>query len=181
MSLIQVQDERNEWERVNFPTAGLEQAVLGVIEEIGELAHAHLKEQQQIRGSSEEHRVAARDAVGDALIYLMGVCRFSDFYLDEAVRRHRPTGSIDATGALFQCANRVGRLATDNDHFPRLVMRHVGELYWCLAAYCRHRNWDIIEILNETWEGVKKRNWVKNPYDGLTIDEAAQAAAKEGQ
>jgi NTP pyrophosphatase (non-canonical NTP hydrolase) len=43
------------------------------MEELGELAHAHLKQEQGIR-SNEDHDAAARDAIGDVVIYLMDYC-----------------------------------------------------------------------------------------------------------
>jgi NTP pyrophosphatase (non-canonical NTP hydrolase) len=49
---------------------------LGVVEEVGELAHANLKEKQGIRGTTEEHIEAEKDAVGDILIYLTGYCSY---------------------------------------------------------------------------------------------------------
>lgn len=44
---------------------------MGMAEELGELAHAHLKELQGIRGTAAEHEAAARDAIGDLLVYAM--------------------------------------------------------------------------------------------------------------
>lgn len=46
----------------------------GMLEELGELAHATLKKFQGIRGTSEEHREAQLDAVGDLQVYGMDFC-----------------------------------------------------------------------------------------------------------
>lgn len=48
--------------------------LLGVAEEVGELCHAHLKAQQNIRGSAEDLRAQQEDAVGDIVIYLVDYC-----------------------------------------------------------------------------------------------------------
>lgn len=48
--------------------------VMGVQEEAGELSHAILKCDQGIRGGAEEHAEAARDAVGDIVLYLIDLC-----------------------------------------------------------------------------------------------------------
>lgn len=166
--LAQIVQDRNEWEARNFPTSGLRHAVLGVIEEIGELAHSHLKADQEIRGSEEEHAIAARDAIGDALIYLIGVARHAGVSFINAVQSHSEPHCIDATASLFRAANRVGRLASDMSNFPQLTVRHIGEIYWALADYCTHRDWDILEILRETWDSVARRDWTRHRLDGLS-------------
>lgn len=48
--------------------------LLGAMEELGELSHAHLKQVQGIRGTAEEHEAAAKDAVGDVVVYLLDYC-----------------------------------------------------------------------------------------------------------
>lgn len=40
------------------------------MEELGELCHAHLKQEQGIRGTAAQHEAKAKDAIGDILIYL---------------------------------------------------------------------------------------------------------------
>lgn len=74
-ALIDFQNEvyvwrsRQPWDQLN-PTHPL----LGVVEEVGELAHAHLKREQGIRGTPEEHDAAKVDAIGDILVYLADYC-----------------------------------------------------------------------------------------------------------
>ena len=71
LTFRQLQEEHREWAYRNFggninPALSL----LGVMEELGELAHAHLKGVQHIRGTTEEHNAAAKDAIGDCIIFL---------------------------------------------------------------------------------------------------------------
>lgn len=47
---------------------------MGVVEEVGELSHALLKQKQGIRGTFLEHELNAQDSVGDILIFLTGLC-----------------------------------------------------------------------------------------------------------
>lgn len=72
----QLVEERDAWVAHNFPTteetAPME-TIMGVFEEIGELTHAHLKQRQSIRGSDAKHDADAKDAIGDATVYLLGV------------------------------------------------------------------------------------------------------------
>lgn len=48
--------------------------LLGLTEELGELARSHLKAEQGIRGSKNEWEIKGQDAVGDIFIFLMGYC-----------------------------------------------------------------------------------------------------------
>jgi NTP pyrophosphatase (non-canonical NTP hydrolase) len=47
---------------------------MGVVEEVGELSHALLKQEQGIRGAHDEHERLAQDAVGDTIVYLADLC-----------------------------------------------------------------------------------------------------------
>lgn len=84
MDLTYIQEQTQAWREQSFPaehrTAPLQ--ALGVCEEAGELAHAVLKMEQGIRGTREEHIAAAQDAVGDIVIYLMGLCTSLDINLE---------------------------------------------------------------------------------------------------
>ncbi len=75
--LADVQQEIAMWAARNFGQPGERkpyQPLLGVVEEVGELCHAHLKAEQSIRGSLVEHAAAGQDAVGDVMIYLCDYC-----------------------------------------------------------------------------------------------------------
>lgn len=76
MHLSDLQSERDEWIKHNFPDDELVDSILGATEEIGELSHAYLKNKQKIRGGSDDaaSEIAMADAVADCVIYLAGVC-----------------------------------------------------------------------------------------------------------
>jgi NTP pyrophosphatase (non-canonical NTP hydrolase) len=59
--------------------------LLGVQEEVGELSHAHLKQEQGIRGTPEELEAKAKDAVGDIVIFLADYCTLRGFDMQEIV------------------------------------------------------------------------------------------------
>jgi NTP pyrophosphatase (non-canonical NTP hydrolase) len=88
MDLADLQDEHREWLRHNFPDQRIHQPLLGIMEEVGELAHAHLKHEQGIRGLSDQDLafVKKQDAVGDIVIYLASYCTANNIDLDKAVR-----------------------------------------------------------------------------------------------
>lgn len=72
--LDKIQDEIGAWNDKNFPDGTPDDVLIGATEELGELAHAHLKGKQGIRGTTQQHYDAACDALGDIAIYLMAYC-----------------------------------------------------------------------------------------------------------
>lgn len=89
MNLDTLQAEARGWRMENFPpehrTAPLH--ALGVCEEAGELAHAILKREQNIRGTQGEHTIKAADAMGDIIIYMVGLCDNLGLDLSTCVRK----------------------------------------------------------------------------------------------
>ncbi len=94
------------WSRRNFPKNKPYFPLLGAFEECGELAHAHLKQEQGIRGTIAEHEAAKKDAVADIVIYL--------------------------------------------------------------ADYCERHDIDMASAVEETWDQVRTRDWIKFPKNGRT-------------
>lgn len=84
-TLRELQLQLAPWVERNFGVRPAWQPLLGAVEELGELAHAHLKEEQAIRGTPEEHQAAARDAVADTIIYLADYCNSRGWDMDEIV------------------------------------------------------------------------------------------------
>ena len=85
IELSRLQHEVFEWSQRNFPNNKPHHPLLGAGEEIGELNHAHLKMEQGIRGTPEEHQAAKEDAVADTIIYLADYCARNDINLARAV------------------------------------------------------------------------------------------------
>lgn len=86
-SLAAVQREMPAWQAYNFPGRPAYQPLLGMVEEIGELAHAWLKRAQGIRGTSEEHTAAIEDAIVDALVYSVDLACEEHIDLDVAMAK----------------------------------------------------------------------------------------------
>lgn len=85
-SLRLLQAEHEDWAGRNFPGAQPHDALLGIMEEVGELAHAHLKHDQGIRGyDDEKYRTEAADAIGDIVVYLASYCNRNGFDLQICV------------------------------------------------------------------------------------------------
>jgi NTP pyrophosphatase (non-canonical NTP hydrolase) len=83
--LKKLQCEHFEWAKHNFGEQRPWQPLLGIMEELGELAHAHLKQSQDIR-NNEDHQRAAKDAIGDIIIFLANYCNIMKYDLDSIVR-----------------------------------------------------------------------------------------------
>jgi NTP pyrophosphatase (non-canonical NTP hydrolase) len=84
-SLRELQDEMFVWSQRNFPNAQGVEPLLGLAEEVGELAHAHLKGIQKIRHTPIEIHHMKKDAVGDVFIYLADYCSRNNLDLEDCV------------------------------------------------------------------------------------------------
>lgn len=82
MDVRSLQDEHRAWLQHNFPNQDPNDALLGVVEEVGEFAHAVLKRKQGIRTVNDN---AVRDAIGDIFIYLMSYCNTNNLSLAECI------------------------------------------------------------------------------------------------
>lgn len=160
--------ERDEWVAHNFPDPKIpnpQESILGVIEEVGELAHAHLKELQHIRGTSEELQAEAKDAIGDATVYLWGVCSYLNYvpeYLEADTDVAAPQHCIFLAAELAGGLSR--KVAVNTGHATACLI--VDELAEALITYCHLRGWDYELIVTETWDHVKRRDWVADPETG---------------
>lgn len=80
--LKKIQAEVEKWALYNFGEQAPERPFMGIVEELGELAHARLKTQQGIR-VEEDHEKAEKDALGDMLIYMLHYSGLRQFDLEE--------------------------------------------------------------------------------------------------
>lgn len=76
-----------EWNLKNFGGHfGSEyRLLLGLTEELGELCHAHLKGEQNIRHTKEEIIKLKKDAIGDLVIFLANYCDSQNFKLSDCM------------------------------------------------------------------------------------------------
>jgi len=77
IDLRQIQADHKKWQDQNFPGWEPWECLVGAQEELGELCHAFLKGHQGIRGKNLDDEVfpdEARDAIGDTIVFLMGLC-----------------------------------------------------------------------------------------------------------
>lgn len=82
MNLATLQDQVSIWSARNFPRNTSMEPLIGVVEEVGELCHTVLKQNQGIRSTDQG---AIPDAVGDIIIYLADFCERKGIDLDACV------------------------------------------------------------------------------------------------
>lgn len=89
LDIFGIQEEHEHWESVNFPNPlGPLASIAGLTEELGEVAHAVLKNQQKIRGYDDMEKTTAEvaDGLADLFIYSLGLATFYGIDLEEAYR-----------------------------------------------------------------------------------------------
>lgn len=83
-NLDKIQRTVIQWQRENFPQCQEWELALGVCEEAGELAQCILKLHRGMRGD-EFDEAHLKDAVGDVVIFLMGICEGRNWKLSEVI------------------------------------------------------------------------------------------------
>ena len=80
--LDEYQKRVTDWNRKNFGQhyqTGY-RLLLGMMEELGELSHSHLKQEQKIR-MNEDHEANKQDAIGDMVVFLLKYCDSQGYQL----------------------------------------------------------------------------------------------------
>lgn len=151
--------ERNAWVARNFPTEDEipgRESILGCIEEHGELAHAHLKCKQGIRGTREEHEAAMQDAIGDLMVYLLGVMAAVG-YVPQKPTKHSFLKATSDEDCILNMRTGIAYLP---------VTWAIEQLVHYSRKYCKFKGWDFDNLVNATWDHVKQRDWVAHREAG---------------
>jgi NTP pyrophosphatase (non-canonical NTP hydrolase) len=82
MNIDDLQAQHEKWASHNFPNTKSGDVLLGIVEEVGELSHAHLKMVQEIRGTRNSDKI---DAIGDILIYMVHYCNLEGISMQMAM------------------------------------------------------------------------------------------------
>lgn len=86
MAISVCQEELHDWRMKNFPECTPEDQFMGMVEEMGEMAHAWLKHKQGIRsyagGATAKEPIAIKDAIADLTIFMMGFCSLMGWDLE---------------------------------------------------------------------------------------------------
>lgn len=79
-----LQQQIKQWESTQPFSPDPIDKFLGVVEEVGELAHALLKQKQGLR-TAEDHDAKAKDAVGDIFIFLSAFCSVKGWDMSQII------------------------------------------------------------------------------------------------
>lgn len=178
MDIETFQAEQKAWTEKNFGVGPADHPFLGLFEEFGELCHAELKAAQGIRGDAEKHEAAAKDAVGDIMIYfadyatkrqvsvaglMIGASTFEEVQQSHSFR-------LEATPkeALFRIGRALGNASASHmeTNGTRPVEDALRQVLQEVATYCRIKGWSLDALVTETWATVSKRDWTKNKVTG---------------
>lgn len=85
IDIKELQTKVRAWELYNFGKQKPYRPLLGIVEELGELSHAHLKAEQNIRQDRIDPKLKKMDALGDMFIYMLNYATHQDIDLDTAI------------------------------------------------------------------------------------------------
>lgn len=153
-----------QWAEYNFDFRCPE---LGIVEELGEFAHARLKGLQGIRPESST-KEKMQDALGDAAIFLFDYCFLHDYKLIEVELSklkfdYSSENPRDPIFNLGNCVRNTGLLLTGGFMF---FETRVNLIWIQLNEIAISLNWDLTSIIQKTWNEVKTRDWRKFPTNG---------------
>lgn len=158
--------DRQPWKGKNAPD-------YGVIEEVGELHHAILKNLQGIRGfdNVELFEEKVKDAFGDAMVYLSHWCYLKGCYynlMDHS--RIMPAKSFRECDMNLMIA--LSQLLGLSHGYGIAVEQSVcvtttTRVTHALQEMAYYLGWNLLEdCLIPTWHKVKVRDWNKNKITG---------------
>lgn len=157
--------EHHDWESYNFSDVTVEHQLMGVQEEVGELTHHHLKATQNIR-NNEDHLREGQDAVGDTVIYLLGVMHSLDMLEGPGQRESAGPGGSDELVLIL--GHHWGLMLGAVLGHTSGVRYYTLVLVTTLQRYCAAMQWDFEQIVMGTWAKVKQRDWQKDPVLGVS-------------
>lgn len=163
-TLQELQECVFRWQNYNFGEQVNEYALMGVCEEAGELCHAQLKLEQNIRGSVEKHEEEMLDAVGDIMIYLMNYMSGKKWKINPftELNTEKTDNQKAVRESVFSVFRLIGKLLENPDVEDRAhqVSRQINFL-------CALKGWDTEQVIRDTWKKVGQRDWKKYPQTGL--------------
>lgn len=155
--------------------------MMGMWEESGELAHAYLKNAQNIRGDAAFHQAAAKDAVGDIMVYLVSYCTKMGLNLTEIIVEGDANGDMQTFphpawamhNGIFAIGGEFFKLM--NLHVTNAPVEEIKVAIYrlCAALYVFAQSYvslSCYECLFVAWDEVKKRDWKVNPWKGAPVE-----------
>jgi NTP pyrophosphatase (non-canonical NTP hydrolase) len=167
MTNQQFVDEVGEWGKRNFDTC--QNPWLGMVEEVGEIAHCLLKRQQKIRGFDQEafFKAQLEDALGDLGIYSAHFASLNGMHLYMGQEQHASIfkGGVEDNLIINELLYRL-TLLHDADKKEMRQMQY-SVLLRVAKTLAYGYEIDFEKAVRGTWEKiVSKRDWVAAPHTG---------------
>jgi hypothetical protein len=150
-----------EWSQRNFGKK--QNPYMGMVEELGELAHCLLKREQGIRGFENPGFFLDQymDALGDICIYA------ANFAYNEKLKVDWPYQKLDGTSndqIAYACfwLSQLQMLPELHEDMGRRLFCLLG----CIRSLARQEELNLEEVAQQTWERVSVRDWKVNSQDG---------------
>jgi len=149
-----IQEEVLIWQRHNFPGRSPWMPLVGLGEELGELAGA-------------ESKAEVNDAIADCGIYLADYCNgmgynLNSFYLTDGADR----ATVSFSKALIYYGKlchshlkQVQRIRMHEDHKGEAV-KAIKSILHFLSSFCET---PLDELTYSIWQSVRQRDWQKDP------------------
>lgn len=168
-TLNQFQAECLGWQNWNFPDTTAQEVVYGLNEELGELGEAIL---------ANDH-IKCLDAVGDGGVFGLNYASRMAINIEQAlsdVPYDPPPVKAYPLWAYVNLSVALGKI----NHITLKSKQGIRNIapeaitvafvaYWrALEFMAASLGVNFYEILNETWDEVKKRDWKLYPKNGLT-------------
>lgn len=163
-TMLELRNEIGAWANRNFKIHAPE---IGILEEIGEVAHVILKTKQGIRGYDDtidgrtKTLADLSDAVADIGVYTLHHCYLRGLTPPERIQI---IGTYDDVASLSDMASLASMVL---DGQSRDVV--VKEIMECCATIAFRYGIDFQSELRKTWEKVCLRDWQKNPANAAQI------------
>jgi NTP pyrophosphatase (non-canonical NTP hydrolase) len=145
----------------------------GVVEEVGEAAHAILKNIQHIRGYDfEKFQADFTDSLADAIIFLCDWCALHQAFFKFKRNELGPVVEQEKTimAHVLQCASALfrypfGEPSLNEGEICSVIAQRLATALECWAKFYKY---DLSLLVAATWPEVRKRNWKQFPKNGLT-------------
>lgn len=153
--------EVDAWASKNFP---IRLPRIGVLEEVGELAHCFLKNIQKIRGYGDDafFKEKAGDAIADIAIYVFNDMAIAQCASACILKEADPFDYTDTD----ELQERLGLLAEE----AAMLLGTIEDDGICqtkilsmIRDFADALDLDFEKIVDETWAKVSQRDWTKNP------------------
>jgi NTP pyrophosphatase (non-canonical NTP hydrolase) len=77
-------------------------------------------------------------------------------------------GIVEEVGELSHALlKRKQSIRVNEDHMA-MIKDACGDITLFLMDFCRFFGFELSEALDETWQQVSKRDWIKYPVDGVS-------------